>query len=398
VVAITWRPPSAAAEIRWLAVLCLLVCSSGQAHLLNMTEAIAEIDQSGHISISLQLDLLAEYGSAESYFKASLSDPLQAPESEMFMRLAGAIEVLQEDSRIKLRVTEVQWPAGYDLGDYQNQIAWPKTTVKLTGQLNSNAALAIRFTPAFTFEEPVALTIRSPVTGKSKSRWLVAGQTSPRFDPGNFAMEATNISLQDSVRQGVDFAVHGFRHIVIGGWDHLLFLLALCLSARSAWQLITRISLFTLAHTVTLAMASYRLIELNAYWVELAIIGSIVFVAINSLWQTYRPWKTVDHSDVALSPSLFDATAVWIFLFGLLHGLGFASSLQALEIPTDHFLISLLGFNLGVEIAQIGFVLVVVCIFRVLDRQRAAQAIRRVLSWLTALVACSWLIMLAVQF
>ena len=102
-------------------------------------------------------------------------------------------------------------------------------------------------------------------------------------------------------------------------------------------------------------MASYRLIELNAYWVELAIIGSIVFVAINSLWQIYRPWKTVDHCDVALTPSLFDATVVWIFLFGLLHGLGFASSLQALQIPTDHFLISLLGFNLGVEVAQIGF-------------------------------------------
>ena len=154
----------------------------------------------------------------------------------------------------------------------------------------------------------------------------------------------------------------------------------------------------TLAHTVTLAMASYRLIELNAYWVELAIIGSIVFVAINSLWQIYRPWKTVDHSDVALTPSLFDATVVWIFLFGLLHGLGFASSLQALQIPTDHFLISLLGFNLGVEVAQIGFVLVVVGIFAVLDLQRAAQAIRRVLSWLTAVVACSWLITLAVQF
>ncbi len=361
-----------------------------------MTEAIAEIDQSGHVSMSLQLDLLAEFGSAEDYFAASLSDSLQAPESAMFMRLADAIEVLQEESHIKLRVTDVQWPAGYDLGDYQNQIAWPKTTVKLTGQLNSNAPVAIRFTPAFTFEEPVALTIRSPSTGESKSRWLVAGQTSPRFDPGSFEIEPTNISLEDSVRQGINFAVHGFRHIVIGGWDHLLFLLALCLSARSAWQLITRISLFTLAHTATLAMASYRLIELNAYWVEIAIVGSIVFVAINSLWQTYRPRRTSQHSDIALSPSLFDATAVWIFLFGLLHGLGFASSLQALESPTDHFLISLLGFNLGVEIAQIGFVLVVVGIFAMLDRQRAAQTIRRVLSWLTALVASSWLIMLAV--
>jgi hypothetical protein len=338
VVAITWKPPSAAAESLWLGVLCLLVCSSSQAHLLNMTEAIAEIDEGGHISMSLQLDLLAEFGSAEAYFAASLSDSLQAPESEMFMRLAGAIEVFQEDSRINLRVTDVQWPAGYDLGVYQKKPGGPNTTVKLTAQLNSNAPVAIRFTPAFIFEEPVALTIRSQDTGKSKSRWLVAGQTSPRFDPGNLEIEPTNISLEDSVRQGVDFAVHGFRHIVIGGWDHLLFLLALCLSASSAWQLITRISLFTLAHTVTLAMASYRLIELNAYWVELAIIGSIVFVAINSLWQTYSPWKTLHHSDIALSPSLFDATAVWIFLFGLLHGLGFASSLQALKIPTDHFL------------------------------------------------------------
>jgi|TARA_B110000263_G_scaffold187893_1_gene165565 hypothetical protein len=396
VVAITRRPKSAADEFGWLAVLCLLVCSSGQAHLLNMTEAIAEIDQSGHISVSLKLDLLAELGSAEAYFAASLSDSQQAPEAEMFKKLAGAIEAYQEDSRIDLRVTNVQWPAGYDLGDYKSQIVWPKTTVTLTGQLNSNAPLAIRFTSAFIFEEPVALTIRSPVTGKRKSRWLVAGQTSPRFDPGNLEIEATNISLEGAVRQGADFAAHGFRHIVIGGWDHLLFLLALCLSARSAWQLIIRISLFTLAHTVTLAMASYRLIELNAYWVELAIIGSIVFVSFNSLWQIYSPWNTLRHSDTELSPGLFDAAAVWIFLFGLLHGLGFASSLQALEIPTDHFLISLLGFNLGVEIAQIGFVLVVVGIFAVLDRQRAAQAIRRVLTWLTALVACSWLIMLAV--
>ena len=267
-VTITRRRKSAANEFGWLVVLCLLVCSSGQAHLLNMTEAIAEIDQSGHISVTIQLDLLAELGSAEAYFSASLSDSQQAPEAEMFKKLEGAIEAYQEDSRIDLRVTNVQWPAGYDLGDYKSQIVWPKTTVKLTGQLNSKAPLAIRFTSAFIFEEPVALTIRSSVTGKRKSRWLVAGQTSPRFDPGNLEIEATDISLEGVVRQGADFAAHGFRHIVIGGWDHLLFLLALCLSARSAWQLIIRISLFTLAHTLTLAMASYRLIELNAYWLN----------------------------------------------------------------------------------------------------------------------------------
>lgn len=361
-----------------------------------MTEAVAEIDQGGHINITLQLDLLAEFGSADAYFAASLSDAQRAPESEMFMRLAGAIEALQDDTRIHLQVTDVQWPAGYDLDDFEGRIAWPKTTVKLTGQLNSNTPLAIRFTSAFIFEEPVALTIRSPVTEKSKSRWLVAGQTSPRFDPGNLEIETTNVSLEESVRQGIDFTVHGFRHIVIGGWDHLLFLLALCLSAGSAWQLIARISVFTLAHTVTLAMASYRLVELNAYWVELAIVGSIVFVALNSLRQTDSPWKTEHQRDASVSRSLFDATAIWIFLFGLLHGLGFASSLQALEIPSNHFLISLLGFNLGVEIAQIGFVLLVAGLLAVLDRQRAAAAIRRVLSWLTALLACGWFFILAV--
>jgi hypothetical protein len=367
----------------------LLIAASAQAHLLNMTEVIADIDHDGGISISLELDLLAEFGSAEQYYAAAQSPPDQAPGSEMFLRLAGAIEVVQDESAISLQVTHVQWPSGYDLHDYQNQVSWPKTNVRLSGKLSTDSPIRIRFGSAFIFEEPIALTIRAKETGKRKSRWLVAGQNSPSFEPGNLNVEPTAISFEDAVNQAGIFIVHGFSHIVKGGWDHLLFLLALCLSTTRAWQLVARISLFTLAHTLTLAMASYRLIELNAYWVELAIVGTIVFVSINNLWQARNP-------NSAASTNLLDGSAAWIFIFGLLHGLGFAASLQALEVVDDYFLINLLGFNLGVELAQICFILVAVGLLAALDRQPARRLARNSLSWLTAVTACLWFSWLAV--
>jgi len=361
-----------------------MACSPGYAHLLNMTEAIAEIDSVGNLEISLELDLLAEFASAERYYAAAQSDATQTPGTERFARLAAAVELIQDDVKIGLRVTQVQWPSGYSLSDYQNQISWPKTKVQLQGRLNAASPITIRFSPTFVFEEPIALTIRSTETGKRKSRWLVAGQKSPRFDPGSIAFERTDVSFKETVNQAAIFVVYGFSHIIEGGWDHLLFLLALCLSTSRTLTLIARISVFTVAHTVTLAMASYKIIELSAYWIEIAIVGSIVFVAINNLWQQSR-------KNANPTGHLLDTTVIWIFAFGLLHGMGFASSLQSLEATTDYFLINLLGFNLGVELAQICFILAIMGILTTLDHRGLGKITRNRLSWLTTLIASVWL-------
>ncbi|MFT7218723.1 MAG: hypothetical protein ACI8Z1_000334 [Candidatus Azotimanducaceae bacterium] len=361
-----------------------MACSPGYAHLLNMTEAIAEIDPVGHLEISIELDLLTEYASAERYYAAAQSDATLASGTERFARLAAAVEVIQDDVKIHLRVTQVQWPSGYSLSDYQNQISWPKTKVQLQGRLNAASPITIRFAPTFIFEEPIALTIRATDTGKRKSRWLVAGQTSQRFDPGSISFERADLSLRETVNQAAIFIVYGFSHIIEGGWDHLLFLLALCLSTNRTLTLITRISVFTVAHTMTLAMASYKIIELSAYWVEIAIVGSIVLVAINNLWQQSR-------NNGRPKSHLLDTTVIWIFAFGLLHGMGFASSLQSLEATTDYFLINLLGFNLGVELAQICFILSIMGILTTLDHQGLGQVTRNRLSWMTTLIASVWL-------
>jgi hypothetical protein len=115
----------------------------------------------------------------------------------------------------------------------------------------------------------------------------------------------------------------------------------------------------------------------------LAIVGSIVLVSINNLWQQRK-------RAASASINLLDRSAIWIFIFGLLHGLGFASSLQSLEAGNDYFLINLLGFNFGVELAQICFILLLMALLMAVDRQSTRHLIRNRLSWLTAVIAGIW--------
>ncbi|MCH2191369.1 MAG: HupE/UreJ family protein [Gammaproteobacteria bacterium] len=134
----------------------------------------------------------------------------------------------------------------------------------------------------------------------------------------------------------------GIEHILPFGIDHLAFLLALVLAAKGLRSLIIQISVFTLAHSLTLILGVLGLVTLNASLVEAIIALSIAFVAVENLFFKYKlGWRSLI-----------------IFGFGLLHGLGFAGALGDLGIPTNHYVSALLGFNLGVEIAQILFGLI----------------------------------------
>ena len=134
----------------------------------------------------------------------------------------------------------------------------------------------------------------------------------------------------------------GIDHILPFGVDHLAFLLALILSATALRSLLVQISVFTLAHSLTLVLGVMKLVTLNSLLVEVIIAFSIAFVAIENLFMNYKlAWRSVI-----------------IFFFGLLHGLGFAGALNELGVPNDHFVSALIGFNVGVEIAQLSFGLV----------------------------------------
>lgn len=134
----------------------------------------------------------------------------------------------------------------------------------------------------------------------------------------------------------LDFIGIGFVHILPLGYDHILFVLALFLAASKMRDLLWQISLFTVAHTLTLGLGAADIVSAPAHIVEPLIAASIVVLALEALFQ--RPassWR------LAL-----------IFGFGLFHGLGFAGQLKE-QLVGAYFLPALLGFNVGVEIGQL---------------------------------------------
>jgi hydrogenase/urease accessory protein HupE len=139
----------------------------------------------------------------------------------------------------------------------------------------------------------------------------------------------------------------GVEHILLG-IDHLLFVLALVLLVRSWRLLVGVITAFTVAHSITLAAATLGLVHVPPKPVEAAIALSIVFVAAE-----------IVHGRQGRA----GLTARWpwvvAFVFGLLHGLGFASALREVGLPENAIPIALLFFNLGVELGQLAFVGVV---------------------------------------
>jgi hydrogenase/urease accessory protein HupE len=160
------------------------------------------------------------------------------------------------------------------------------------------------------------------------------------------------------VQRSFDYVRLGIQHILLGV-DHLLFVLGLMLIVSNRWMLVKTITAFTVAHSITLAIAtlgyaSAPLLPLNA-----AIALSILFLGP----EIVRKWR---------GETSFTIRHPWVvaFAFGLLHGFGFASGLTAMGLPKAEIPLALLLFNVGVEIGQLAFVLLVILLeraFRVLE-------------------------------
>ena len=170
------------------------------------------------------------------------------------------------------------------------------------------------------------------------------------FDPGH-ALQTLSLAAPDRLRQFGDYVKDGVWHIWIG-YDHILFLLSLLLPAvllaapsnnlRGAFTDVLKVvTAFTLAHSLTLTLASLSLVSLPSRFVESAIAASVILAAVNNIYPLFRGRRPVA-----------------AFVFGLIHGFGFASVLIDLGLPKGSLLASLLGFNLGVEIGQLCIVAV----------------------------------------
>jgi hypothetical protein len=136
------------------------------------------------------------------------------------------------------------------------------------------------------------------------------------------------------------FVVLGVTHILPWGLDHVLFVLGLALLSPKLGPLLAQVTAFTVAHTLTLALSSYGVVQLSPRIVEPLIALSIVYVAVENV----------------ISPKLRASRIVLVFAFGLLHGLGFAGVLGEIGLPEGQRLTALLGFNVGVELGQLGVI------------------------------------------
>ena len=145
-------------------------------------------------------------------------------------------------------------------------------------------------------------------------------------------------SIAKSDRQAVikTYFIHGIRHILTG-YDHLLFLCALVLGAAGLWDLIKIVTAFTIAHSITLTLATFGLAHLPTYIVEPLISISIIFIAVQNI---VYPRQASGAARLAAA-----------FFFGLFHGLGFAGGLLELmhAMPSHLVIDAILGFSLGVE-------------------------------------------------
>ena len=158
-----------------------------------------------------------------------------------------------------------------------------------------------------------------------------------------------------------DYVISGFQHIIPLGLDHILFVLGLFFFALHWGPLLWQVTAFTVAHTVTLALATLGIVSIPDSWmwaVEALIAASITYVAVENI----------------LRPALGWWRPAVVFGFGLLHGLGFASVLGEFGLPAGQYVVALLSFNLGVELGQLA---VILGAFLLIVAARAASEIAR---------------------
>ncbi len=205
------------------------------------------------------------------------------------------------------------------------------------------------------------------------------------------ATQQFSLVRPSKLNQFLDYGREGVWHIWIG-FDHILFLLALLLPAvvfrrqkkwqavdafkPTFWAVLKIVTAFTVAHSITLTLATLGLISLPSRLVESTIAASVVIAALNNVFPLFgeRRW-------------------VMAFVFGLIHGFGFATVLSDLGLPQDALILALVGFNLGVEVGQFAIVAAFLPIAFVL---RHTWFYRRIIllggSLLIAALAMTWLV------
>jgi len=252
-------------------------------------------------------------------------DPFQKKFTEI-------IELRFDGQRVPLNVTSTKIPEpGYT--------KVPRISlIVLEGGADRSAEMVDWYYPASFGDNAVRVRQVDEVNEKwhwSEWQWL---RKDERSEPYSLTEVFTERPLWKTISI---YLVSGFEHILPKGLDHILFIIGIFLLSLRFKPLLWQVTMFTVAHTITLGLAVSGYISLPDNIVEPLIALSIAYVGIENIWHR----------------KLHNSRLLLVFAFGLLHGMGFASVLQDFGMPDDAFLTALISFNVGVEFGQLAVIL-----------------------------------------
>ena len=264
---------------------------------------------------------------------------LGSPQWETFLRVV----LLLDETRAALKVQSVDIPPPGDLGLARI------SKITLTAPFPRGAA-TLRWSYAASFGDSILRAYSDPQKPPATA-WLKDGAQSKTIPLG--------VAVKTKWHQtALEYVVLGFTHIVPKGLDHILFVVGLFLLSPRLKPLLVQITSFTVAHSVTLALAVLGWVDVPVPPVEASIALSIVFVARAAMQPGGGGWRH----------------GFWLVVaFGMLHGLGFASVLAEIGLPRNDLVLGLLSFNLGVEIGQLLFVFAVLSVQTAISRMLRSQ-------------------------
>lgn len=383
--------------MRWVLLLAGLLgalAPSAAGHPTFPTSAVVAVRPDGTMDIAVRHDALAF---ALNDTSANVSDPpmyalLNGPDESLTAAFDAArarferLFVLEVDGR-RVPVAVTSFPSTTAIRQWQKEFPDRRLPVKM--DIEAGARLspgAHRF--SVTFPEVLGetvVTIDRPGV-EPLALPLGAGERSPAFavelrdagGPSPQPAPTTQTPNHIGVAQVLwRYARLGFTHIMPGGPDHMLFVLGLFLLVPRMKTVLWQITAFTIAHTVTLTLASLHLVNVGPRIVEPTIAATIAFIGVeNLLTKRVHPWR------IAVA-----------FLFGLVHGLGVATAFNEAGFPTGQLVPSLGAFTLGVEgghitVLAVAFAALGWCRDKPWYRSRVAVP----LSILISLIALYWII------
>jgi hypothetical protein len=354
----------------WLLAALLPVVA--QAHNLTITQILVSFDQPGTVNVKVDIDLSSRLASPDAYYAMSVAAP-DAQRAEIERQVPSILDSLQlyvGDERLQPILQDFALPK-LSREDFSDPTIDHFTTLNFLAVLPAHRdplKLVVPYTAKVDY--PVAFIVQIPTAHISATNWVEEGSDeSELFDWADLAPKAGSsvaaspppaasaaapvgssplaraernqpafdVDAMPWYRQLPMYLSLGFHHIVPEGTDHILFVLGLFFLGITWRKLLFQTSVFTVAHATTLFLSTYGIFSLPSKYVEPAIALSIAFIALENVF----------------NPKLGVGRLAVVFSFGLIHGLGFASSLSEVPFPKHQFIIALLGFNFGVDFGQL---------------------------------------------